>query len=444
MLRRGRLRIYLFGIASIFLFLVAPNSYDYYYNLLLGIVLVCSLLSYFLYKQKVNYFDFDTLFLISYSIAFFIYTIFLYPINPQYFVLFNFAFNESTITRATALSLLGANFYMMGNVFYQDKVYKVVYYKVLPVRIFVIFLYISFSLFLLFGGFTFYENLYAGNQVSRADTIFGYFDVLVRVFVLLSVVSQFYKMHIQQKGFSWKRVDMLLVTFLVLYVLFFLSIGKRGGVIAFFLATLAIYTYYYKPIKLLAFFKLFLCGVLLMSLVGIYRSNENFTEMDFVDLFMDLIVNNRNTFVAIDYVDNHGITYGISMLGNIFRIIPMLSGYLHPLLGLSVYETTSSLLITKEALGEGSFLGLGTSIIADLYLAFGVCGVMIFMGLLGYFVHYLENKMKYNYIYSTIIYVTLMSYSVTLVRAEYFYSLNQIVISIFMFVLISNLVSKRV
>ena len=181
-----------------------------------------------------------------------------------------------------------------------------------------------------------------------------------------------------------------------------------------------------------------------MSFVGIYRSNENFTEVAFVDLFMDLIVNNRNTFVAIDYVDNHGITYGISMLGNIFRIIPMLSGYLHPLLGLSVYETTSSLLITKEALGEGSILGLGTSIIADIYLAFGVCGVMIFMGILGYFIHYLENKMKYNYIYSIIIYVTLMSYSVTLVRAEYFYSLNQIVISIFMFVLISNLVSKKV
>ena len=444
MLRRGRLTIYLFGIASIFLFLVAPNSYDYYYNLLLGIVFVCSLLNYFLYKQKVNYFDFDTLFLISYSIAFFIYPIFLYPINPQYFVLFNFSFNESTITRATALSLLGANFYMMGNVFYQEKVYKVVSCNVLPVRIFVIFLYISFFFFLLFGGFTFYENLYSGNQVSRADTIFGYFDVLVRVFVLLSVVSQFYKIHIQQKEFSLRRVNVFLITFLVLYFLFFLSIGKRGGVISFFLATLAIYTYYYKPIKLFAFLKLFLCGVLLMSFVGIYRSNENFTEVAFVDLFMDLIVNNRNTFVAIDYVDNHGITYGISMLGNIFRIIPMLSGYLHPLLGLSVYETTSSLLITKEALGEGSILGLGTSIIADIYLAFGVCGVMIFMGILGYFIHYLENKMKYNYIYSIIIYVTLMSYSVTLVRAEYFYSLNQIVISIFMFVLISNLVSKKV
>ena len=69
-------------------------------------------------------------------------------------------------------------------------------------------------------------------------------------------------------------------------------------------------------------------------------------------------------------------------------------------------------------------LGLGTNIIADLYISFGIVGVCIFMYFLGYIVRKSYLLAKLGSIYYMLLYTVLFSLSVYMVRSEFFYGLN--------------------
>ena len=80
----------------------------------------------------------------------------------------------------------------------------------------------------------------------------------------------------------------------------------------------------------------------------------------------------------------------------------------------------SALITTKDTFGKVGNWGLGTNIVADVYLAFGILGVIILFLVMGYYV----NRFRVNSGQSTITlvcYTILLSYAVYLPRAEYFY-----------------------
>ena len=429
-------------LVSLLLYAVTPNVYSYEINALAGILLVISIVLYFKIKRVSNIFCFDTLFLLAFSITFFVYPIFLYPINPQYFALLSYPFNEDVITRATVLSLVGANSYMCGNLmFKQKKAYlqsKVLSVRILDLKIFVFLLYVSFAAFIVSGGISYYKDLYQGNG-SNYSGLFGYFNIVVRSCVVIVIVLQFLKIkYINSVANIKGRWSRLILVFFALYFILLLSTGARGAVLSAILVLIWGYTYYVRPLRLFEFIILVFIGALVLSLIGLYRIDTNVENFRFWDLFMDLIINNRNTFVAIDYVDQNGITYGKSMLGCVLRVIPFLSGIVHKICDLNPDETVSSMILTIDTLGEEPEFGLGTSIIADLYLAFGFVGVVLFMYLLGYFIRYLEFGIDRHRLYSVLIYAILISYSIFMVRGEYFYSLNQIIICLFLFWLITK------
>lgn len=439
-----------FGIlyfVSLVLYSVAPNTYDYGINALAGVLFVASVLLYFNIKRIENSFNFDSLFLLAFGITFFVYPIFLYPISPQYFVMLSFPFNEDVITRATTLSLVGANSYMCGNLMFKRKIdnHQVMLpsLKIPDLKVFVLLLYIAYVAFVAFGGISYYQDLYQGRS-NDSGGLFGYFNIIVRACVIISVVLQFLIIKRDNRGFRVSRVNRSLLLFIVFYSVSLLSTGARGAVLNAFLVLIWAYTYYVKPLKLLHFMILVFVGTLLMTLVGLYRVGLNTEGFRFWDLFMDLIINNRNTFVAIDYVDRNGITYGESMLGYILRVVPFLSGIVHQALDLNPNETVSSMILTMDTLGEDPDLGLGTSIIADLYLAFGTVGVVLFMYILGCAIRYLELGVACNRMYCILVYAVLISFSVFMVRGEYFFSLGQIVICLFLFWLVSKICRSSV
>lgn len=430
-------------LASLVLYATAPNTYNYEINAWAGILFVVSVVLFFKIKRIENLFNFDTLFLLAFGITFFIYPIFLYPINPQYFVMLSTPFNEDVITRATTLSLVGVNSYMCGNLALKRKMVcrhiNDSSCKIPDLKIFIIILYIAFIAFIAFGGISYYRDLYQGKG-NDSGGLFGYFNVIVRGCVIISIVLQFVIIKHTNCGFRISRVNKFLLLFIVLYSVLLLSTGARGAILNAFLVLIWAYTYYVKPLNLMRFVFLILSGALVLSLVGLYRGGLSIEGFRFWDLFMDLIVNNRNTFVAIDYVDRHGLTYGESMLGVILRAIPFLSGIVQRTFDLDPNEIVSSMILTIEILGENPEYGVGTSIIADLYLAFGLIGVVFFMFILGYLIRYLEFGVQNRQIYDNLLYATFISYSVFMVRGEFFFALGPIVICIIVYYFISRLV----
>ncbi len=426
-------------LLSVILFICAPHTYVWGYNFLCCLLFIFMVILYYKYSKKSNYFDFDTIFTFSFFITFFIYPIFLYPINPQYFTMFSFGFNENVITRSTALSVLGFSSYIMGRLKKFDRIpYKESPYRKIKFHSFFYLSVVVFGILLCSGSLSSLRGLYDGEGRNQVSSVVRYIGVVYSPLLILTIVTQFYKLN-QNNLLSVKQFNKPFIVFILLQSLLILSTGSRSGVLSIFLVVIWLYSYYFNPIGKIKFILLVLGGAISLSVIGIFRVGGNIEAFAFIDMFMDLIINNRNTFVAVDYVDREGITFGKSMLACVFRVIPFLSSLMHNLFKLDVSETSSSLLLTKETLGDDSSLGLGTSIIADLYLGFGVAGVICFMYILGVVIKYLEKKVQNNNIYFIIVYAVFMSQAVYIVRSEYFFSVNEIVLCVFLFWLISKL-----
>lgn len=431
----------IFVLISLALYVLSPQQYSFGLCLTCGILYLLNIIYYYYTHKKKNFFDFDTIFSISFFITFFIYPILLFPINPEYFAAFSFGFNENTVTKATSLSLIGYSSYILGRC-YNTSINKeksqnigIVHVKD-KFKLTSFIYYILLLTFILLGGLSQLQALY-NNTIAAENPIVNYFAAILLPIVTIAIVLQTF--YIKQSKRTLKSVSKIFFITLIATLLLFLSTGSRTLPLAIALIILWIFTYYYYNLSLLKVFTIILCGCLILSLVGLLRIDESTDNLKFVDIFMDLIINNRNTFLAIELVDENGITYGKSLLAYILRAIPFLSGIVHSLFNLSTIETSSSYIFTYETFGSDLTIGVGSNIIADLYLAFGVTGVIIFMLLLGMFIKFLEREVEYNNVFAILTYAIMMSQSVFLTRSEYFFPLNIIVLSLFSYVLISNI-----
>lgn len=415
--------IFLF-LESFILFCHSPNYYSYTFNLFCFIQYIFSCFIFFRCSKKKNYFDFDVIFMVTYSFVMFVYPIFVYTSNPT-FSFFKFDFNENQISKGSALALLGIQSYILGASIVKKHLNKkktgYLYYNFL-----IVLLYVFFFLFLLSGGLQVFINLYS--NVSSASGISYYLLIIIPALALPCIVAWYHNIRLSQSRINKKDVfkDKPLFLFIFLFVILFLLVGSRTLPIQFSLVALGFYFMLFNNLSLLKLIPLLLLGSLTMFAVLIYRSGMQISAHDlrFYDIFLDLIINNRNTYMALDYVDNKGITWGESMITSLLSPIPFLQSTIINLFGLNPTDCASSLIITKLTLGRDNNLdvGFGTNIIADLYIAFGVYGVIIGMCFLGFFVNYFRQHS--NNVYCFAAYGVMLSYSIYLVRAEYFFFLR--------------------
>lgn len=442
----------LLALVSVIVYSCAPDSYWFEYDCYCGIQYVLSVFLFLKLKKKNNYFDFDTIFLIAFFCTFFIYPIFLYPVNPRYFAIFNYGFDENVISKCTALALVGSQMYILGSMLFtystkgrEERKYTV---EFLPDRGIILLTISFFILFLLLGGYTYYKNLYGGGDSSaqfQTNAAFSYANILFQVFLVVSIMLEFNKqLYNDKRKISIKLLNKTFFVFICLYIPFLLSTGTRGTTMETLLMLIGLYTLYYRPVKFKNFLILVLVGAFGMSLIAVIRGKGSFEINGFVDIFMDLIINNRNTFIAVDYVDQNGMSYGLSMLGYILKVVPFAQNMVFSLFGIESYLTNSALFLTVQTLGHNPTFGLGTNIIADLYLAFGIGGVIICMFFAGYIVAKAQYMALRYHVYYMLLYTIFMSYAVYNVRAEFFFSFNMIVWSFCIVNILRGIVKRTV
>jgi len=172
--------------------------------------------------------------------------------------------------------------------------------------------------------------------------------------------------------------------------------------------------------------------------VYLERGKEKMKVNSFLDLGMDLIVNNRNLYVGIDYANTHGYSYGKDMFIYMFAAVPRLPIFMADLVFNSTpRELGSAYIITREALGPNPTWGLGTNLIADIYMNFGLFGVIIFMFLLGVIIRKLQITIQTkSNILSLIVYLFLISFSLYLPRTAYFSPLRYVLWAILLYLFV--------
>jgi len=207
-------------------------------------------------------------------------------------------------------------------------------------------------------------------------------------------------------------------------------VGNRTAGSQIFLAFLGVYTMFFYNLNFKKFFLFLVMAIFSMWVIQNTRGNTEINISHPILIISDLTIPARQTYAAIEYVYRNGFTYGRTMLLGVVGLVPFLPSFF---LGDDVREFSAGMLLTDITLEETNRLveiGLGSTIIADIYLSFGLFGVIFLMFLLGYFINKLYINSMNNEYYSIIVLSVMLSNSVFIVRDSYLHPFRYIIWSL--------------
>lgn len=423
-------------IISVLVYLWYPEYYTQSYVTLCAVLYVAFFIFFLYFQKKSNYFDFDTLFIITLFFATQYYGVFLHgeDILSRYFV-FSFPYNNDFIPQASALSLLGLSSYILGSGMINKKNHlsklnnNALIKKQNP---YFILAFITFLLYITLGGYAKIVALYNGDNPDTTVGLAEYAYLFTPAFLFTGIIIELYKSYHTGK-LRLKKINVFIVAFILFMLIATTSRTVPMQIILLFVGLGSLLFY---RINLWKFIALLAIGSLSLFSLVLVREGVNGRDFYFSDIFMDIFSLNRVSFIAIEYVKDNGLTYGESMLGMLLAPFPFLSNILINVFGFNTNEISSSYLYTFYTLSKTENFGLGTNVIADIYFSFGSIGVVIFMVSLGAFIRKIHLYVKHNIYYMTA-YGIMMSYAVFLVRSEYFFPLKYLLWSL-LFVFLFN------
>ena len=428
-----QLYIYLFyAIASLFAALFAPAAFDRPFLVaeMISFVLVSGLFMY----QKINkhgiicfdMFFVPTFFLINYAHA-----VFIYP-DDGFLPAFRFATRGYLIPYAVAVAQTGIACYFLFSSLFEKKndpglqirrvetpvmvVNRIAY--IVVVASLVIFAYVF-----LLSKFSEFTHLYPR---------------LMTVILTLIAMSWYYQAQMLDEGErGWRvmlRRNKLNIFATLLFSLTQLALGSRGEVIFLMFLIMPIINTYYFRISFKMLLPFIVLGVIVMGLLMITRvSQYNLLQVSIVEsvqygvealmespnifwmLLTDFVVNAKTLYESIDYTQANGIIWGRSYIVYLFVFIPFGGSVMTKFLtGFEAHEIFSGFILSLYA--EADY-GLGTNLIADLYLNFSLPGVIIMMSLLGIFLARFEKPTSK---YGTFVYLSFFANCIYMVRADIF------------------------
>lgn len=404
------------AIFSLILYITAPVDYSYAFVCeCFGCFLVSSI--YLLWRNcKDTFIKFEFFFTIAFFFANYAYPLIYYPINP-YFSLFTLPFNEDYICKAVALSTIGITFFNCGIIDSSFKEKRIDSSLKLNVHKFPI--YILFVLFL--------PQLYKLAAAHAYSTEFerSLINVLLIYMIYYYLFVKFN--NINNRKISTFKSSILtdpIIWLVVIYVLLFLLIGSRTIPLRIVLLFMILYDRFISVISKKYTIAILLGGALCLTFVGVVREGMEFDFSDLNsiwDIGTDLTINNRSLYVLMEYAEQHGYTYGRSMLMGVLCIIPFMQSIFLRITGMDALEITSAGIVTTEYFhrNDPELFGLGTNIIGDLYVSFGVIGVIILMFILGRILKYLNKKAYKGNVLSVLLYACIFLDVIYMPRSTY-------------------------
>ena len=231
-----------------------------------------------------------------------------------------------------------------------------------------------------------------------ATSIMSY---IISIFIVILVLySRDFRNQNRSDWFSYFKKPLILM---IVYIGLIVVTGRRTEAIR--VASLLMFCYFYCLGNKVNYKKVFIYGILfltLFSVVGVLRSLQSgnvaeslkiIQEYQSVSPFTRELAGSVNTVhIAMShYPQQYGYTYGGTFFPGFLKIIPGLSGVYNYLFVPPGVDINSDMIITKLYFGNDISFGLGSSVVADNYIAFGPLGMVIIMFLFGLFVRYLET-----------------------------------------------------
>jgi oligosaccharide repeat unit polymerase len=377
-------------------------------------------------KDK-NWFRMDIIFLLGFGVVHFQWAIMiaLSEIRPQYLLHNIRILDSSYINFGTWLSTVGALSWFIGYSWLLSKGKKIIEFNFQYKKLFW-FTVMSFILFVMTAGSKFLSGaVYKGQGGGTAgEGISVYFQVLmsISILVLTAVVVLGKKNKFKSNALLWfANLDKKYLVLAGSYVLLFLSIGDRGIPMQIVISFLVLFGALVRPIVFKEFIVIIVVGAIVLTLVGLGRSvesDENIlvagsNEAEFTsnyDATIELANSARTLYIALyDVPDHHNYFWGKLWLGKLLTVFPLAQSQYLKFTNDKPYELGSGKYITYLRFGLYPPSGEGTSLIADIYLNFGLMGVIFFMLLLGLVFKKGQNELQLQRSFYWIIFAALLA-----------------------------------
>ena len=399
---------------SVFWYVISPryNDFDkiiFYINL--GIFII-STITYFRSSKKMNYLDFDTIFVCVYFVVGYIAT-FYYNTDIYPYLFLHFPFDERYINSSLWLFTIGILSYYIGRLVLcsgRNEGQRPIGF-VVNTNLSSFLLILLFIVYLYLGGVNRYIDIYLRGENTGGMVI--QIEILVTALSYVIIATELYNKKLLS-SYKIKKMPIIIISIITILLLY---AGNRTLPSYFILSGLGLYALLFKPINLKKMLALMFLGIVGMWAIGLNRSGYNITPQQNAAMYVvDMTINTRNTYVAMEYVDQYGFTYGKTMLYGILGVAPFLSS----ILGVDKNEIGSAEVLTQYTYDNMSvdrdYIGLGTNVIADIYLSFGMLGVIILMFIVGILINRCtKSAMQMNY-YAIIAYAIIVSMSVFGIR----------------------------
>lgn len=424
---------YFFEIAVlIFLYFILPEVY--YKEWLISLLLLNILnISLFVYRMRlykhITKIAFPTiLFLISYVVVYFqrYLDLLLGFITPQ-----DDCFcEESVILRCAIISTIGLTAFFLGSLIpkrtkKKEKVSNIP--KRIDKKVLDIFILFFFILYVYFNQWVFQGIRYSQELLEQqAGTMALYSAMLIQITFFLHLTYTIVNLRGQKNTFTKFRKECGLIfnTILILYIIFVLLSGDRGPVIiiasayagAMLISRVFISKWIAIPILLLSGYTLYLIGVM-RNIEDLSNVNQNETIFKYSDELAGSV--NTLHYAVYNVPSEHPYLYGSFQLRAIASSIPFLGRVVDMFADPGFQYHSSAFFITWLIQGDYYTYGSGTSCNADLYLSFGIWGVLIGMLLLGYVFRYNQLSLRSRNLsfYSIILYLYVIGYALYIPRA---------------------------
>ncbi|WP_313382265.1 O-antigen polysaccharide polymerase Wzy [Proteiniphilum saccharofermentans] len=401
-------------------YIYLPNTMDKGVMILLLSIVALVLVLFFIHKEglfvlRKNYFRNSILFIIGYVIVHFQY--------PLDYVLGNVSadnffiwINRTIVVKSMFFSTIGLVSFLWGYTLYSTSKKSELKHVVVKERVLttktLLWLATAFLALYFYTVNPLYLSGYYGSVGMGATAT--YVVLLFKVFIFAVLIQNVRNMRIKQYVPSSfldyvRQQGYFLLVLIAIYLLSVMFSGDRGPIISFSIAYVA--GYYFVSKKKLSFSRagiLLMAAALFITILGITRSLDK--DMSFVDRVKESVTHSkfeepsilpqtselagsvRTLHAVVDYVPkNHPHTYGRFQLQLLTSSIPFSSGLLSflPESGHIRFKGPASF-ATWLIQGENPNSGVGTTCIADLYVEFGLFGVLFGMLLFGFFIRYAE------------------------------------------------------
>lgn len=418
--RYKRISLYVIWLVTIIVYLFVPTRVDFSIDsyFVCFVLYVLALFLFFLIKQKKNYFDFDTIFLIISSLMFFLAPF--YANNEIFSRLFIVGFDSNLILKGTLLASIGLESYMIGSVirYKQSKTTSYIYFP--KGDIFAIFFILCSLIFVLSGGIDFYKSTY--NSDYSQDV--SHTGLIQQMIPLMVVFSNLYCISTLQNYQKRKKIKWLFLVYIFLFSIIVAVVGNRTLFSNIMLPYVLCYCSNIKNLSWRKSLLLFMIGIFCMSIIQITRTGDSYYSRSLILMFTDITIPSSTLYNTLEYVDTNGITYLKTMLAPLIGCVPGLGSMFSNISNYSSASVLTEYMITDSRMMG---VGMGSTIISDIYLGSGIIGVIVLMLMLGRLINVLNNNKGLNY---KVVECAFFASCIFMCRSSYFYPARFIIWSV--------------